>query len=235
MATDDIAEQPLAGGRITPGVVRVGDTVRRPLGPHSPFVHELLRLLEHREETGVPRLLGVDEQGREILSFVEGWVPPDLEGRAWSDDQVAEAARLVRRFHDATAGSAIAGAEEVVRHRDLSPCNFAFHHGLPRGLIDFDRAEPGSRRSDLAYMAWMWLVGEEIRGEPSFSHRMRQLRLLLDSYGLNERDRFADAILAEQLEVRELTLQRGSLPHWVDAEIAFVRERADLITRAAAA
>jgi hypothetical protein len=24
-----------------PGVVRVGNTVRRPVGPHSPFVHDL--------------------------------------------------------------------------------------------------------------------------------------------------------------------------------------------------
>ncbi|MFF1916255.1 hypothetical protein ACFVYE_32640 [Streptomyces sp. NPDC058239] len=38
-------EIPLTGGRITKGVVRVGDTVRRPVGPHSPFVHRLLRHL----------------------------------------------------------------------------------------------------------------------------------------------------------------------------------------------
>jgi hypothetical protein len=41
------AEVPLLGGRITPGVVRVGDTVRRPVGPHSTFVHALLHHLEH--------------------------------------------------------------------------------------------------------------------------------------------------------------------------------------------
>jgi hypothetical protein len=33
------AEIPLAGGDVTEGVVRVGDTVRRPVGPHSPLVH----------------------------------------------------------------------------------------------------------------------------------------------------------------------------------------------------
>ena len=37
---------PLAGGDVTEGVVRVGDTVRRPVGPHSPLVHALLAHLE---------------------------------------------------------------------------------------------------------------------------------------------------------------------------------------------
>ncbi|MGC3860229.1 hypothetical protein ACPSM1_08585 [Micromonospora chersina] len=36
------AEQPLAGGRLTAGVVRVGDTVRRPASPASGFVARLL-------------------------------------------------------------------------------------------------------------------------------------------------------------------------------------------------
>ena len=42
----DQAEIPLAGGDVTEGVVRIGDTVRRPAGPHSPLVHALLRHLE---------------------------------------------------------------------------------------------------------------------------------------------------------------------------------------------
>ena len=37
-------EIPLEGGRITPGVVRVGETVRRPRNPNSEFVHEVLLL-----------------------------------------------------------------------------------------------------------------------------------------------------------------------------------------------
>ena len=66
-------------------------------------------------------MLGIDEQGREILTFIEGHVPPDLA--TWSDEQLVRAAELIRRFHDATAGSALAGGEEVVCHNDLSPCN----------------------------------------------------------------------------------------------------------------
>ena len=42
----DQAEIPLGGGDVTEGVVRVGNTVRRPVGPHSPLVHALLAHLE---------------------------------------------------------------------------------------------------------------------------------------------------------------------------------------------
>jgi hypothetical protein len=65
----------LTGGRITQGVVRVGNTVRRPTGPHTPFVHSLLRHLEEVGFDGAPRVLGIDEQGREILTFIEETSP----------------------------------------------------------------------------------------------------------------------------------------------------------------
>ena len=67
-------EIPLAGGDVTEGVVRVGDTVRRPVGPHSPLVHALLAHLESIGFEGAPRFLGIDEAGREVLSYVDGEV-----------------------------------------------------------------------------------------------------------------------------------------------------------------
>jgi uridine kinase len=101
-------ELPLAGGHMTT-VVRLGDTVRRSTGPWSPAVHCLLRHLESATFAGAPRFLGVDPQGQEVLSFIDGEagffsvervVPPGL----WSDQVVIEAARLLRRLHDATIG-----------------------------------------------------------------------------------------------------------------------------------
>ncbi|MFI2076838.1 MULTISPECIES: hypothetical protein [Streptomyces] len=35
------AAQPLPGGNVSAGVVRIGDTVRRPAGPWTPAVHAL--------------------------------------------------------------------------------------------------------------------------------------------------------------------------------------------------
>ena len=64
-------EIPLPGGNVG-GAVRVGDTVRRPTGPWTPAVHELLEFLAVAGLPRIPRVLGVDDQGREILNDKEG-------------------------------------------------------------------------------------------------------------------------------------------------------------------
>ncbi|TQS46049.1 hypothetical protein [Cryptosporangium phraense] len=55
------AELPL-NGRVTQGVVRVGNTVRRPAGPWTDAVDALLLHLESVGFRGAPRALGRDEQ-----------------------------------------------------------------------------------------------------------------------------------------------------------------------------
>ena len=63
-------EVPLRGGRVTPGVVRVGNTVRRPVTEASPFVARLLGHLERRGFAGAPRHLGLDAAGRDCVREV---------------------------------------------------------------------------------------------------------------------------------------------------------------------
>jgi hypothetical protein len=58
------AETPLGGGNMSSGVVRVGDTVRRPAGPWTPAVHALLAHLHAVGFHGAPAPLGIDQQGR---------------------------------------------------------------------------------------------------------------------------------------------------------------------------
>jgi len=67
-----VSEIPLLGARITAGIVRVDDTVRRPISGDRTAVHALLRHLEAVGFDGTPRFLGIDETGREILSFLPG-------------------------------------------------------------------------------------------------------------------------------------------------------------------
>ncbi len=62
--------EPLTGDGVTQGIVRIGDTVRRPLRPFSLTVQAYLAHLRDAGFTGAPLPLGVDEQGREVLSFV---------------------------------------------------------------------------------------------------------------------------------------------------------------------
>ena len=68
----DSAER-LDGGNVG-GAVRIGDTVRRSAGPWTAAVHALLTHLATKRFTAAPRPLGFDEQGREVLTFLEGQV-----------------------------------------------------------------------------------------------------------------------------------------------------------------
>ena len=65
-------QTPLSGGNMSSGVVRSGDTVRRPAGPWTPAVHALLAHLHDVGFRGAPRPLGIDERGREVLPFIPG-------------------------------------------------------------------------------------------------------------------------------------------------------------------
>jgi Ser/Thr protein kinase RdoA (MazF antagonist) len=223
-----MTETPLTGGRVTPGVVRVGETVRRPLKATSGFIHVLLEHLEGSGFDAAPRFLGVDDEDREVLSYIPGTVPPDLQPDH-SDSTLVAAASLIRRYHDATAGSALAGTEEVVCHNDLSPCNFVFRHRKPVGLIDFDAAAPGPRARDLGYALFLWLnLGTD---GPGLAEQARRSRLFLDAYGFADRRRIVDAITAVQRDTIE-RLRDPVKPHaqqWWTDQLAWVeRHRAEL-------
>ena len=217
-------EIPLAGGRQTPGVVRVGDTVRRPTGGRSPFVHDLLRHLEAVGFGGAPRLLGVDERGREILTFVEGEVPHDHETYSPSDARIRNAAAMIRRFHDATEGSALAAGAEIVAHNELGPHNTVFVGDEPVVFIDWDDAAPGTRLFDLANAVWCFVgVGE---GGGPVAQQARRLRLMCDAYGWDDTDAVVEEIradLARALDNRERARRRKAadifreMVGWIDA------------------
>jgi aminoglycoside phosphotransferase (APT) family kinase protein len=193
-------EIPLAGGRSTPGVFRVGDTVRRPMGPNAPFVHELLRYLEKVGFDGAPRLLGIDERGREVLSFVEGEVPHDLSEYRPLEARLTRVAALIRRFHDVTAGSALTGGAEIVAHNELGPHNTVFAGDEPLAFIDWDDAAPGTRLFDLSNAVWSYAnVGED--GGP-VREQARLIRLLCDAYGWEDPHAIVDEIHADLLRAR---------------------------------
>ncbi|UBU15834.1 phosphotransferase [Nonomuraea gerenzanensis] len=179
-----MSETPLPGGFVN-AVVRVGDTVRRVPGPRAAFVHHLLRLFERHGWAGAPRLLGLDEQGREILCFVAGHVaweegqPDDVT----SDESLARVAGLVREFHDLTAGTALAGDGEVVCHNDLSPKNTVYRDGgaglRPVAFIDWDIAGPGRRVHDVAHVCWQY-AGLAPGADPE--EAARRVRVICDGY-----------------------------------------------------
>jgi aminoglycoside phosphotransferase (APT) family kinase protein len=102
--------------------------------------------------------------------------------------------RVIRRYHDATAGSALAGQREVVCHNDLSPCNFVFRGGVPVGIIDFDAASPGVRLQDIGYAIFLWLnLGADV---PSPDEQARRIELFCDAYGVELGGQVIEAVVA---------------------------------------
>ncbi|GLW10764.1 hypothetical protein Misp01_58920 [Microtetraspora sp. NBRC 13810] len=193
------------GGMITEGVVRVGDTVRRPAGRATPAVQALLRHLRDAGFDGAPRVLGVDDQGRQILSYVPGWsasgpLPPHAVG----DEALVALARLLRRFHDASAsftpppyaqwepGSNDDREPEIVGHCDVTLENVIFRDGLPYALIDFDLARPTTRLFDIVTTLRHWApIADPVDRDPAQRGLDvgARLRLFCDEYGLAPRDR----------------------------------------------
>lgn len=222
-------EIPLLGGRVTPGVVRVGATVRRPTGSHSAFVHALLVDLEQTGFGGAPRFLGIDDRGREILSYLEGVVPDDLD-EGLADEQLAAAAELLRRYHDATAGRSLAAGEEVVCHNDISPVNTVLVDDRPTALIDFDMARPGPRLRDVSYGAFLWLnLGWD---GPAADEQRRRLRLWCEAYGLRSPEELVDEI---KQRVRETVERRrgdgaGDAARWWHQQLGWLEQHEQLIT-----
>jgi hypothetical protein len=193
-------EVPLVGGNITNGVVRVGDTVRRPRCDSSPFIEQLLRHLHAVGFEGAPRWLGVDEEGHDTFSYLPGRVAAVDE--ELSDPQVVAAGTLLRAFHDATRGSALAGDQETVCHEDAGPYNMVFgERGLPYALIDFDLATPGDALDDVGYAGWLCCINSSWLQAVPLAEQARRLRLFTDSYGLERQRRrqLLDAVISHQL------------------------------------
>lgn len=193
-------ETPLPGGYVNEVVLKDG-SVRRPVGPHSPFVHRVLEHLEDHGWSGAPRLLGRDEEGREMLGFIEGHAAIEHGRSAYaeSDASLARLAAMVREFHDLCADPALSGDAETVCHNDLAPKNTVYTDAgpgaLPVAFIDWDGAAPGERLHDVAHLCWEFLrLGTPVTDLPETARRMR---LVADAYGLDpdRRSRLVDTVL----------------------------------------
>jgi hypothetical protein len=199
----------LIGDGVTQGIVRIGDTVRRPLRPFSLTVQAYLARLRDAGFTGAPAPLGVDEQGREVLSFVPGDVPRNpLPPQTAGDDVLVALARLIRALHEASAGwvpppgavwggtpasaGPVAAQAELVSHRDYYPGNVVFRGGLPAALIDFDLAMPTTRLYDITNALWYWAPLRDPRDRaPAFADAdiPRRVAVFADAYGMTARQR----------------------------------------------
>ncbi len=207
-------ETPLLGGDVTDGVVRVGDTVRRPANEQSEAVHAYLAHLDRAGFDAAPRFLGMDARGREVLTYIEG----EMAGRplhSWAAGEgfLVEIARMQRRLHDCAANFAlphgakwrapetiggvpppydVADAVNVVGHNDITPENLICVNGKPVGIVDFDLAGPTTRLLDVIMTLVYWApLADPADRDPMLRNvnAGRRIRSFADAYGLDAHDR----------------------------------------------
>lgn len=205
-------------------VHRVGNSVHRPVRPHTATIHAFLAHLHQRGFTSAPIPQGYDEKGREVLSYVEGDAPREpLPAWAVGEEQLAGLARLVRRAHDAAEGwsppvDAVFGVipgppqsgieplfsePELVAHQDYCPGNVVFRDSMPVALIDFDLARPTTRVADTVNALYWWAplcAPQDRRSALADVDVPRRVRIFADAYGMDDvqRSQIVDVALRRQ-------------------------------------
>lgn len=204
-------ESELTGGNVSK-VVLSGNTVRRKQKEGSERIHKLLLHLETKGYPYSPRFLGTDEQGREMLTYIDGeagnypvktymWLDENLEGIAV---MLRDYHKTVRDFSFDQSWTSLPGTpekHEVICHNDFAIYNLIFRDGKVCGVIDFDVAAPGPVNWDIAYTLYTCVPlsrfyldenGDKIIPDPT--EQLRRTEVFLKAYG-NEFEHILDVII----------------------------------------
>ncbi|AJD89672.1 aminoglycoside phosphotransferase [Jeotgalibacillus malaysiensis] len=199
-AKNDLQELELTGGNISK-VVRSGNTVRREMKEGSERIHKLLLHLEAKGYPYSPQFLGIDEQGREILTFIDGEAGNyPAKSYMWSDENLRKIAAMLRDYHEAVSDFAFDESwtslprapegREVICHNDFAIYNLIFRDSEVCGVIDFDVAAPGPVSWDVAYTLYTCVPlsrfylaesGEKIKTDSA--EQLRRIEVFLKAYG----------------------------------------------------
>ena len=126
----------------------------------------------------------------------------------WLMEGVTAVGQMVRDLHDATAsfksppdalwgpwfGRGIGAPERVIGHCDVTPWNIVVRDGMPVALIDWDFCGPIDPIVELAQAAWLnaKLHSDDVaeaEGLPTLAVRAKQIRAIVDAYGLSAKQR----------------------------------------------
>jgi Phosphotransferase enzyme family len=217
----------LLGGLEAGRVVRVGETVRRPAGAWTPT---LFGLLQHLQRKGfpAPRPLGIDERGREILSFLPG------EGSNWpwppallATDGARQIGAMLRTYHAAVAdfeapspavwrhGPQPLRPGEIVLHGDFGPHNLIWEAGRLTGVIDFELARPGDAAEDIGFavIRAVQLRPDEMTRPVGFAappDRRARLAAFAEGYGWAAAALIRAALMAQRGEIERAVRLGGA-------------------------
>lgn len=163
------------------GAWRIGTTVHRPVGPWTTSVHSLLAFLAERGVPHVPQVLGFDEQGREVLTFLEGRVI-DIDTEVLTIGQIDSLVAWTRDFHEAVSDFDHGEGwrhpplpqPTLIGHNDIAPYNVCFDGDELAGVFDWDLAGPSNQLMELAFIGWNCVPLWRDAGDETTVLRLRQ-------------------------------------------------------------
>jgi hypothetical protein len=120
----DFSPENAPPGGNTDGATRIGGVVHKQAAPWTPSVHALLRHLEQAGVAGVPKALGFDEQGRQILTYLPGEMIGDRDpwpSWVYADSMLVQVGQWIRRIHDVTAVFVPSENERWFINRPMQP------------------------------------------------------------------------------------------------------------------
>lgn len=194
----------LHGGRADQ-IFRSKNRVYRPSGEWSETVHLLLSHIAENGFDSAPKPFGFDEQGNEVLSFVEGEVfNYPLKGSITTKEALISAATLLRAYHESSSSFLTEYSDrtlkwmlparepyEVICHGDYAPYNVCLLGSQAVGVIDFDTAHPAPRVWDIAYALYCWapFKTDENDAMGDLTSQSMRAKQFCDAYGLSKVER----------------------------------------------
>jgi hypothetical protein len=183
-------------------VYKENDMVIRPIEPWSNNIHLLLK---HFYINGlpVPKIIKTDNT-HEYLEYING---EQIHPYKWNNESLAEIANLVKKLHSTAETFEYnknmewkpwclreLGELKLCSHGDIAPWNIITKGNAIVGLIDWEYAGPIDPMIELARVCWLFpqLVDDDLGtlyGLPSPKERGKQVRLILDIYGLSKNER----------------------------------------------
>ena len=185
-------------GRVTE-FVRIGDTVCRPATANSESMRRLLMHLERSGFGGAPRVVSSEPDGSVVLTWIDRWVPTDLEGWKLDLGALASVGELLRAYHDRAWGfTPETGFEEgpqsvaeghIVCHGDIAPRNTVFRDGRAVAFIDWDGIFVSAPMWDLGHAVWQFGpvchdADPLVRDWPAPPNRSERIAALVGGYRL---------------------------------------------------
>lgn len=189
---------------------RNGKLVTHPAQPWTSTVHAYLRHLEAEGFQAAPRVVGFDDAGNEVLTWLDG----EIHARSpWPDPQQSlhDVGAMLHRLHQLGRTFApppdahwmpwslhTTGPGTVISHGNIAPWHVVFHEDRPTGLIGWEYTGPVDPIEEVAVTAWYCaqLFDDDVAAEiglPDAATRAEWFRAFLDGYGLPRTQR-ADLI-----------------------------------------